>query len=677
MATNTPQRTPLDFAALRTAVASQFARMQKNTMLRASISGDALWDVYLESFPPGTNEVFRERREHDCSACKHFVRAVGNAVAIIDGQLVTVWDISVPGYQPVVDALAARVRAAPVENVFLAAESKAGQDKSLEQLMDGKVRTWRHMFANIAAKHVVRADQLPTKLADKRDKRAVLIRGLEEISIEAIDTVLDLIAQKSLYRGEEHKAAVTKFRALKAEYTALSREKKALYGWVLPRLPVAVVKVRNTAIGTLLTDLSNDVGLEEAVGKFEAMVAPTNYRRPTALVTPKMIEQAKETIVELGLGSALDRRHAVLADVNINDLLFADRAARSVINGDVFDDLLAATPGKAQDFSKVQEVPIDKFLQDIVPRAESIDMLVENRLTAQRVSLIAPVDPTAGRLFQWDNGFSWAYAGDAADSIRARVKKAGGSVVGDLCCRLAWSNRDDLDIHMSEPSGEHIYFGHRNSRSGGQLDVDMNVNGETREPVENIYYADRRKMREGVYALSVHQYTKRETSDVGFEVEVDFMGAVTRFAYPKAVRSHENVRVAKFRYTHAGGIEMLDTLPSSSVSKTVWGISTAKFHRVETIMLSPNRWGDQASGNKHYIFTLEGMKNDEGARGFFNEFLRSDLTKHRKVFEIVGGRMKAPETDEQLSGLGFSSTQQNYVVCRVKGRFNRTIKVTF
>jgi hypothetical protein len=94
-------------------------------------------------------------------------------------------------------------------------------------------------------------------------------------------------------------------------------------------------------------------------------------------------------------------------------------------------------------------------------------------------------------------------------------------------------------------------------------------------------------------------------------------------------------------------------------------------------MMSPNYWNGTGIGNKHYFFMLNGCKNDGSARGFFNEFLRSDLDADRKVFEIVGSKMKAAESDEQLSGLGFSSTQRNSVLCRVNGSFTRVIKLVF
>ena len=74
---------------------------------------------------------------------------------------------------------------------------------------------------------------------------------------------------------------------------------------------------------------------------------------------------------------------------------------------------------------------------------------------------------------------------------------------------------------------------------------------------------------------------------------------------------------------------------------------------------------------------LDGCANEETARGFFNEFLHEDLSPHRKVLEMVGARMRTDESDRQLSGVGFSSTRRNHLICRVSGTFTRTLKVLF
>ena len=58
-----------------------------------------------------------------------------------------------------------------------------------------------------------------------------------------------------------------------------------------------------------------------------------------------------------------------------------------------------------------------------------------------------------------------------------------------------------------------------------------------------------------------------------------------------------------------------------------------------------------------------------------NEYLRADLEKdHRRVFEALASRAKAEYNDNQLSGLGFSSTQRNELVVKID---NKSFKIKF
>ncbi len=45
---------------------------------------------------------------------------------------------------------------------------------------------------------------------------------------------------------------------------------------------------------------------------------------------------------------------------------------------------------------------------------------------------------------------------------------------GDLQVSLSWGTATDVDLHLVEPSGEEIYYGHLNAASGGNLDLDSN-----------------------------------------------------------------------------------------------------------------------------------------------------------------------------------------------------------
>lgn len=674
----------MDFKQLKIAVAKQFEKIKNHNLFRVQVNKEELWQTYLSAFPTGSNPIYRERTEYDCSCCRQFIGAVGNVVAIVNGKLESIWDCDVSGesaYQTVVDALAVLIKSRPVECEFFNHDRVAGTDKNFEQLIEG-VKTWEHFFINIPEKFVKSGKDIGPLLSESGATHDVFLRSLTEITAESIDIVLELIDQQSLYRGEENRFAMDSFRILKGKFSNIpTGPERDIFVWENLKAPVSVTRIRNTAIGTLLTDLSGGMDIEGTVKAFEMKVAPTNYRRPTALITKSMVEQAKKKLEKLGLTSALERRFATLADISVNNILFVDRQIKTKVNEDIFDELATgAAANNRRNFDKIQEVSIGKFIEDVLPHIKSMEILFENRHAGNLMSLVAPVDPTSRELFKWGNRFSWSYNGEVADSIKERVKRAGGDVSGDLCCRLAWFNYDDLDLHVVEPGGYEIYYVNRSriSPCSGRLDVDMNAGGrKTREPVENIFYRTKDQMKEGTYSFRVYNYQKRETDNVGFDVEIDALGTVYGFSYPKAVPNNATIQVADIVYTKKDGFKLVKSLPQSQAGRNVWGIQTGNFCRVNTLMLSPNFWNSHSTGNKHYFFMLDDCINDGPARGFYNEFLKEDLNAHRKVFEVVGSKTRLSNTTDQLSGLGFSSTQKNSLICRVKGSFTRTIEIIF
>jgi hypothetical protein len=262
--------------------------------------------------------------------------------------------------------------------------------------------------------------------------------------------------------------------------------------------------------------------------------------------------------------------------------------------------------------------------------------------------------------------------------MKERVKAAGGSVEGVLCCRLAWDYKDDLDFHMYEPGAGHVWYGSRHSIRGGRLDVDANgMDGIREYPVENIFYASSAHMRSGAYVLTVQNFFRREPDKKGFEVEIEFGGVTHHMTYERALLQRAEIKVAEIQYNPKTGFSIIESLPTSSASKPFWGINTQTFVPVSVLMQSPNHWDSCGVGNRHYFFMLDGCVNAGQARGFYNEFLRSDLDAHRKVIEMVGAKMRTDESAQQLSGLGFNSTQRNTLTCRVTGSFTRTLNIMF
>jgi hypothetical protein len=663
---------------LRVALQNQLQVMQDSGLYVVDIPKDVLWNTYLDSFPEGTNEIYKVRREHDCNCCKQFIRIVGRLVTIKDNKMVSVWDIKVGGhFQVVADAMSELVKGGKVRDSFLHYEKKVGTEFSHQQLSGSFVQTWEHLAAELGSPFIARKDSIATTLSTIRSNKEVFKRSLDDLTLDSAETVLDLIAQNSLYRGEEHKSIVTLFvKQLKA-YNGLSQGKD-LFCWSESAKLGGAAKIRNTVIGSLLLDLSEGRELDAAVASFEQKVAPTNYKRPTALVTKGMIRKAQDKVEELGIEDSLSRRYAVTEDLTINNVIFADRATKKTMN--VFDELVEEVGTPTKNLDKVEEVSVQSFIDNVVPNATGIEVLVENKHGNNFMSLIAPVNENAKNILKWHNNFSWSYNGEVTDSMKDRVKAAGGKVEGVLRFSIQWNdkgdNPNDLDAHCNEPNDHRIYFGNKGRlhASSGMLDVDIMTPGDG-VAVENIIYADTDCMPEGDYRFMVNNYSHR--GGKGFTAEIEFDGHIYTYEYVKLMRSGEYVDIATVNFTRKGGFTLKDSLPNSETVKEVWGVSTQNFQKVNMIMNSPNHWDGNSTGNKHWFFIIEGCKQEGSSRGFYNEFLGPKLNEHRKVFEVLGAKMKTEESDNQLSGLGFSSTQRNSVYFKVTGKFERTIKVNF
>lgn len=672
----------MQFIVFKEAVQKQFDIMKPHPLFRVNADKEVLYSTYLSAFPEGTNPINKERTEHDCNCCKSFIRSAGNMVAIIDGKIVSIWDVQVGGfYQVVADAMSAYIKSCVIEDIFLHIEPNAGTDKTYDQI---RMKSWNHFHIKLPKELVVKGELLGTRLAAPRTLKDVMKRGLSEINLDAIDTVLELIAQGGiLHRGDEKKGAVETFRALKIAFDKLKTDTdRDIFCWTKVKTThKSIIKMRTDVLGTLMVDIVEGRDLEKAVYAYNDKVSGGNYKCTNGVYTKAQREQAVQFLRDNDYEPSLERCHATMHDLNVTNVLFLDASARQTkVALDLLDDLVPDAPMKAKKLDSTEEVTIDKFLSDILPTAKSIELFVENRLSGNFVSLIAPVNHTAKHLFKWDNPFSWSYAGAVASSIKERVKAAGGNVEGDLCCRLGWDNTDDLDLHMIEPDGHEIYYGNRRvkSRCGGILDLDANgADGQRTDPSENIYYSNRREMKEGTYTLIVHQFSKRESINFGFRVELDYLGTVFNYTYDQMMPSKKKVTVVKFRYSHAKGIEIIESLPSTQSSKVIWGLPTQNFHKVNAVMFSPNYWGKNAVDNKQVFFMLDKCECDEKVRPFYNEFLNADLYKHRKVFDMIGATLSVAEADNQLSGLGFSTTKPEDVIVKVTGKFTRTIKIKF
>lgn len=674
------------------------SRMQKHfedemkgcaRLYTVNVDKDEMWNLYLNSFLPGTNVLFRKRREYDCSCCRHFLKSIGAAVAIKDGTVHTIWEFEAgsPEFQNVCDTLDAFVKRNAISDIYISKFKRIGTAHNYEEI-NGRSHKWTHMVLDLPDSWVNRSCKTNESIqGEYRDTKNVFKRSLDEISMEAVDTVLELINSNTLYKGEEWKTQLVEFKKYKKEYEKLSDSQKDLFAWEKSAEVGPVIgRIRNHSIGTLLVNISEGMDLDQAVRKYEVIVAPVNYKRVKAIFTKKMLEDAKKTIAELGYMDALQRRFANLDDITVNNILFSNKDAAKRIVGadDIFGQMEKEVVVNPKKFSKVEEISAQDFIDKVLPTAREVEAFVENKHASNFVSLIAPVNKDAKSMFKWNNPLSWAYSGNITDSdIRKNVKDAGGKVDGVLRFSIQWNDgqddNSDLDAHCIEPNGNEIYFVNKYGRTGGILDIDITEPMSQRPgvpSVENIVWSNYDRMISGTYKFYVNQYTARGSK--GFSAEVAFNEETYSFSYPRPVVGSVDVAEVTMNKNNEFTIKPILPATSGTISKEIWGVSTNQFVPASVISYSPNYFDDQNGiGHKHLFFFLKGCKNTEEPNGYYNEFLKHELEPHKRVFEALGAKCHVEDTDDQLSGIGFSMTKRAELVVKVKGAIERVMRIKF
>ncbi|ADV64052.1 hypothetical protein Isop_3495 [Isosphaera pallida ATCC 43644] len=117
--------------------------------------------------------------------------------------------------------------------------------------------------------------------------------------------------------------------------------------------------------------------------------------------------------------------------------------------------------------------PIDTMPIDTTLPATALS---DNLLTVDASGVASRGRGSAGGL---DGDFGDSLFGDGSETIKGVAVK-----VGDPQFTLLWDTRTDIDLHVWEPGGAHIYWNERRSAQGGELDVD---NTQAFGP-ENIYW---------------------------------------------------------------------------------------------------------------------------------------------------------------------------------------------
>ena len=254
-----------------------------------TVQVDKLWDKYLQGFE--NDPVFRdpESSVHNCNTCHSFVKRYGNIVAIdSDFNLMTIWDVEIEGeYNNVTKQLSKYIKSSKINNVFFESYNdldkllnyqKVNKNQSLFQLgidfnrklYTGEevkkygvvnatdVYTFNHLYLNIPKEFInFSKESLESIFADYRTAKEVFKRGLDEISLDVLNLIVELSEQGSLLNMDSHIHKVKEQVKMKTLYSVIQDGQKDNWCWV-NSYKYQYSRFRNELVGVFAVELATE-----------------------------------------------------------------------------------------------------------------------------------------------------------------------------------------------------------------------------------------------------------------------------------------------------------------------------------------------------------------------------------------------------------------------------------
>lgn len=162
--------------------------------------------------------------------------------------------------------------------------------------------------------------------------------------------------------------------------------------------------------------------------------------------------------------------------------------------------------------------------------SESVGGYYELRFPVSRTSATVLLSlPQSVPVNAFDVVYAIATSGGQVSSYVGAHSVVTNVGTGDVQVTLSWDANSDIDLHVVDPTGEEIYWGHDRAASGGVLDLDSNAGCDLDNiRNENITWPSGRAPR-GTYTVRVDYWSKCSTTTTNYSVRVNQSGASTRY----------------------------------------------------------------------------------------------------------------------------------------------------
>lgn len=563
-------------------------------------------------------------------------------------------------------------------------------------------------------KPIIPNPTLPQILSWYTANKEVFMRAMEEIATDTYVLMKELIIEEALISSGQYIGILKKYIALSKEY---ADKKKAAHDnktyfdsdtwcWNVSYDLKGASRFLGSLQGEFLKDVTEGKELQAACDIYNHNIDSANYGKAKKAFTPAMRAAFIRECVALGLSEdSFKFRHAKLLDISVEEIKHINAGTGDIKEAAAFGNLKAQNvPNKSKhkksELKASLEVGIEKFMEEILPTCKGgIELFFEYEHRNNLCNLMIAQFPGEQSIFKYTNPFTKTFVGNLAgkSQLTEQVEAAGGRIDGAFRFTHSWNelepNQSLMDLHVFMPgcvfsdklqshfstNGRRVGWNNRtDTYSKGKQDVDyITAAPPGKVPCENITFPSLSLMPEGTYTCRIHNWSFRQTGGRG-KAEIAIGNEVYQYIYP-ATKQGEWVTIAIV--TLKNGIftikHHIEPQESESPTKELYGLELNRFHKVNLVCLSPNYWGENNMGIKHYMFMLENCRTNKPLIPFHTEDLKSQLAKHNAAIrEFSIAEMVAPD-GEQLAGLGFNATVRDSIFVKVGGSHQRVIKVNF
>lgn len=353
---------------------------------------EGLFDLFLNNLPMDV------KQQYVCHACRHFVEQYGNFVTINDNGSIqpVMWGDDVPAFfKPSVEAIRNQIMKSNVNGVFISGTAELG--KSITGI-------WHHMAVCLPDSMVSKSRlKSPYQIsAEKLEDFNILIKCLEDYSLEAVEQAVILLKTESLYRSEKCLGVAEWFSQLHKKIINLKdgHKRNNIIWLAAATAPTGYCHIRSSMIGTLLDDIVSGLSFDSVSRRFSDKMHPLQYQRPQASPTIGNVMQAEKIIEKLGIQRSFARRFARLEEL---EKLWVPKEKERKIGKGFFSHLETKEKPKHNNI-EIPSITITwkKFLETVLPSAEKIEFLVKSGLDNYSAILTA-VYSDAPPIIQWDS----------------------------------------------------------------------------------------------------------------------------------------------------------------------------------------------------------------------------------------------------------------------------------